>query len=227
VAALLDDDEPGVEDAEPGAEDAPPVPPTEAEPDAEPGVLEGDEPLGEDALLELDEPGADELLLVLSAPRSHAARPKASATAAARVVSFMGPPWLGYERNSNLRARDNPLIVNGLIPGGLNIFAERQKFLLAGAAGAARARRTLGCRSRRGRAFALRATGATFRRLARAAAGARRAGTARRGAAAGGAAVLAVAPRHQRATEGQRNCRCQCRKFHTHLHGVVCPQGSN
>ena len=75
--ALLDDEEPGVVD------DAPP----EADPEVEPGALDGDDGV---ALLELDEP---EDLLALS--RSHAARPKASATASARVESFMGPPWVG------------------------------------------------------------------------------------------------------------------------------------
>jgi hypothetical protein len=57
--------------------------------------LDGDE--GEVlGVLELEEPGVDEVLLELSLPRSHAARPKASATAAARMESFMCPPWLGY-----------------------------------------------------------------------------------------------------------------------------------
>jgi len=54
--------------------------------------VDGDE--GE--LLELDELG--EVLLGLS-PRSHAARPKASATATARVDSFMRPPWVGVQKN--------------------------------------------------------------------------------------------------------------------------------
>jgi hypothetical protein len=78
-------------DAEPGVDgvaEAPPVPPTEAEPDDELGELDGDVLLGEDAL-ELDEPGAE---APLDASRSHAARPKASATAAARIESFMCPP---------------------------------------------------------------------------------------------------------------------------------------
>jgi hypothetical protein len=77
--ALLDEEELGAVD------DAPP----EAEPDVEPGALDGDD--GVVALLELDEPGAEDDLLALS--RSHAARPKARATATARVESFMGPPW--------------------------------------------------------------------------------------------------------------------------------------
>lgn len=102
VAALLDDEEPGadggvaalLDDEEPGVDAAPPVPPTDADPDVEPEAPEGEEPLGDDAL-ELEEPGVDEVLLALSPPRSHAARPKASATAAARDVSFMCPPWLG------------------------------------------------------------------------------------------------------------------------------------
>jgi hypothetical protein len=79
VAALLDDEELGVVD------DAPP----EADPEVEPGALDGDDGV---ALLELDEPGAEDLLAL---SRSHAARPKASATATARVESFMGPPWVG------------------------------------------------------------------------------------------------------------------------------------
>jgi hypothetical protein len=51
---------------------------------------DGDE--GED-VLELEEPGPD-VLLGLS-PRSHAARPRASATATAIAESFMCPPWVG------------------------------------------------------------------------------------------------------------------------------------
>jgi hypothetical protein len=83
-AALLDDEELG--DEELGVvDDAPP----EADPEVEPGALDGDDGL---ALLELDEPGAEDDLLALS--RSHAARPKARATATARVESFMGPPWV-------------------------------------------------------------------------------------------------------------------------------------
>lgn len=78
--ALLDEEELGAVD------DAPP----EAEPEVEPGALDGDD--GVVALLELEEPGAEEDLLALS--RSHAARPKARATATARVDSFMGPPWV-------------------------------------------------------------------------------------------------------------------------------------
>jgi hypothetical protein len=79
VSELEPDEELGAVD------DAPP----EAEPDVEPGALDGDD--GVVALLELDEPGAEDDLLALS--RSHAARPKARATATARVESFMGPPW--------------------------------------------------------------------------------------------------------------------------------------
>jgi hypothetical protein len=62
--------------------------------------LDGDdgEVLGEDDVLELDEPGVDEVLLV--SPRSHAARPNTRATAAARMESFMGPPWLGYQKKA-------------------------------------------------------------------------------------------------------------------------------
>jgi hypothetical protein len=68
--------------------------------DEEPG-LEGDdalppldgEELGEVALLEPEEPGAE--VVRLESPLSHAASPKASATANASVDSFMCPPWLG------------------------------------------------------------------------------------------------------------------------------------
>ena len=49
--------------------------------------------LGED-VLELEEP---DVLLGLS-PRSHAARPRASATATAMAESFMCPPWVGIYR---------------------------------------------------------------------------------------------------------------------------------
>ena len=58
----------------------------EAPPDGDEGEL-----LGE--VLELEEPGP-EVLLALS-PRSHAARPSASATATAIAESFMCPPWVG------------------------------------------------------------------------------------------------------------------------------------
>ena len=81
--ALLDEEELGVVD------DAPPEADPEADPEVDPGALDGDDGL---ALLELDEPGAEDDLLALS--RSHAARPKARATATARVESFMGPPWV-------------------------------------------------------------------------------------------------------------------------------------
>ena len=59
----------------------------EAPPD---GDDEG-ELLGEDDVLELGEP--DEVLEL--SPRSHAARPRASATATAIAESFMCPPWVG------------------------------------------------------------------------------------------------------------------------------------
>jgi hypothetical protein len=76
--------------------------PPEAEPDFDVSLeldeapADGDEGevLGEVAVPELEEPGVDEVLLV--SPRSQAASPKASATAAARMESFMCPPWLGY-----------------------------------------------------------------------------------------------------------------------------------
>jgi hypothetical protein len=84
VAALLLDDESGVVELLP-------VPPTEAELDEEPGVVGAGVALSLRAL-ELEEPGADE---VRSGPLLQAARPKASATASARVESFMSPPWLG------------------------------------------------------------------------------------------------------------------------------------
>lgn len=91
------DEAPGVavEPVGAGVLDAPPVPPTEAEPDAEPEGLDGVvAPLGEAAVLELEEPGAVVVRFGLSA--SHAASPKARATAAVRMDSFMCPPWLGY-----------------------------------------------------------------------------------------------------------------------------------
>ena len=84
---------------EDGLDEAPPVPPAEGE------LL-----LGEDALLELEAPGL-EALFDVSPPRSHAARPKASATAVASMESFMCPPRLGYSQTCKLRARPNPLIV--------------------------------------------------------------------------------------------------------------------
>lgn len=92
------DEAPGAPGAE-GDDDAPPVPPTDAEPELELGALDGDEaePLGVAVVLELEEPGLDEVLLV--SPRSHAASPNASATATARVESFMCPPWVGFKYN--------------------------------------------------------------------------------------------------------------------------------
>jgi hypothetical protein len=83
---VLDDDEPGVA----GVAEVPP----EAELDEAPGAVEG-VALSLFAVLEL-EPGADEVRAASS--RLHAARPKASATASARVVSFMCPPWLGIRK---------------------------------------------------------------------------------------------------------------------------------
>ena len=61
----------------------------EAPPDGEDGEL------GED-VLELEEP---DVLLGLS-PRSHAARPRASATATAIAESFMCPPWVGVRKKN-------------------------------------------------------------------------------------------------------------------------------
>jgi len=58
---------------------------------------------GEELVLELEEPGPVEVLP--GSPRSHAARPKASATAAARMESFMCPPGLGCKRERQQIAR--------------------------------------------------------------------------------------------------------------------------
>jgi hypothetical protein len=69
--------------------------------DEEPGdVGLDDAPLDGDVgeVAELEEPGVDEVLLV--SPRSHAATPKTIATAAARMESFMGPPWLGTKKKA-------------------------------------------------------------------------------------------------------------------------------
>jgi hypothetical protein len=85
--------------------------PPEAEPDFDVSLELDEAPVDGDEgeVLELEEPGVDEVLLV--SPRSHAASPKASATAAARMESFMCPPWLGYlKESSKLRARPKPLI---------------------------------------------------------------------------------------------------------------------
>lgn len=74
---------------------------------------DGDELLGEagEDVLELEEP---DVLLGLS-PRSHAARPRARATATAMAESFMCPPWVGINRESSkLRAQPKPLIGKGL-----------------------------------------------------------------------------------------------------------------
>jgi hypothetical protein len=97
-----------------GSLEADPLVPVDAEPDAEPLAPEGDDGevlLGEDEL-ELDAPGLDALLL-RSPPLSHAARPKARATAPASRESFMCPPWLGYRYACKLRAQPNPLIGKG------------------------------------------------------------------------------------------------------------------
>ena len=61
--------------------------------DADPLMLPEGE-LEEDGLDGLEELGDDEVLLGLS-PRSHAARPRASATATAIAESFMCPPRVG------------------------------------------------------------------------------------------------------------------------------------
>jgi hypothetical protein len=68
--------------------------------DDEPGAVGLDEaPLDEGELLGeavLEEPGVDEVLLV--SPRSHAASPRASATATARMESFMCPPCVWIQK---------------------------------------------------------------------------------------------------------------------------------
>jgi hypothetical protein len=87
---VLDEEEPGVA----GVDEAPAL-------DEAPGAVDGDDGVAlslRAVLLELGEPGAFEVRLVSS--RLHAARPKASATASARVVSFMCPPWLGYRKKA-------------------------------------------------------------------------------------------------------------------------------
>jgi hypothetical protein len=105
--------------------------PPEAEPDlvlsleADPLMPEDELEEGLDGLVELDEapPEGDEegellgedvlelgeldVLLELS-PRSHAARPRASATATAIAESFMCPPWLGCKEAANCAPGLNP-----------------------------------------------------------------------------------------------------------------------
>jgi hypothetical protein len=91
---VLDEEEPGVA----GVDEAPAL-------DEAPGAVDGDDGVAlslRAVLLELGEPGAFEVRLVSS--RLHAARPKASATAIARVVSFMCPPWLGYRNKAAICA---------------------------------------------------------------------------------------------------------------------------
>lgn len=83
VAALLLEDAPGVA----GVAAVPP-----AELDDEPGAVEGADGGGVEAVLEPELEGG---ALVVRSGLSQAARPKASATAIARVESFMCPPWLG------------------------------------------------------------------------------------------------------------------------------------
>jgi hypothetical protein len=89
-----------------GLDEAPP----EAEPEAVPPAPEGDdgELLGEEDVLELDEPGLDALLLLESPPLSHAARPKARATAPAIRESFMCPPWLGKDTRASCEPSPTP-----------------------------------------------------------------------------------------------------------------------
>jgi hypothetical protein len=92
-----------------GDDDAPP------DGDEDDELLEGDDGELDGELLELDEP--DGLLAALS-PRSHAASPRASATATARAESFMCPPWVGSQsqkkESSKIRARSKPLTLQGL-----------------------------------------------------------------------------------------------------------------
>ena len=84
------------------------LPPTEAEPDVLPEgagvVVEDDEAVSRDGDGEVvAEPEVEEVRW--SGPRSHAARPRAIATASARVVILMRPPWLGTKKvSSRLRA---------------------------------------------------------------------------------------------------------------------------
>jgi len=104
--------------------------PPEAEPDlvlsleADPLMPEDELEEGLDGLEELDDAPPDgdeegELLLgddVLElgeldfelSPRSHAARPRARATATAIAESFMCPPWLGYKEAANCAPGLNP-----------------------------------------------------------------------------------------------------------------------
>ena len=82
-------DAPGVADDE--DDGLPALPPTEAEPELEPGELGGVEDA--ELLLPLLPPLVLPADFWLSWPQ--AARPNARATATARVESFMNPPWLG------------------------------------------------------------------------------------------------------------------------------------
>ena len=88
-------------EAEPGfaasLELDPLIPPDELL-DDEPGAVGLDEAPLDGDVLELEEPAVDGDLLV--SPRSHAARPRASATATARVESFMCPPWVGVRKKN-------------------------------------------------------------------------------------------------------------------------------
>jgi len=83
----------------------------EAPPD---GDEDEDELLGEDGEL-LGEVELEEPEVLLASPRSHAARPRARATAIAMAESFICPPWVGINRESSkLRAQPKPLIPKGL-----------------------------------------------------------------------------------------------------------------
>jgi hypothetical protein len=106
-------------------------------------LLEGDE--GDEGELDGEELELEDSLVVVLvlSPRSHAARPKASATATAKMESFMCPPGVGIRKEScKLRARRKPLMMKGPSRASGTLLPTVRKFLLAraGAARAARAR---------------------------------------------------------------------------------------
>lgn len=108
------------------------LPPTDAEPEAEPdGGVDGVDGVDDALLLEPDAPGAVD---VRSRPRSspQAARPRAKATATANVESLMGYSKVGYEKErSKLRAGNKPLIRQGPPPAhGTLCPACRSSYLL-------------------------------------------------------------------------------------------------
>jgi hypothetical protein len=63
------------------------------------------------------------LPVVLPVPLSwpHAARPKARATVAAMIESFMNPPWLGIRKSSKERARAQVPENRDLVPGPVEL----------------------------------------------------------------------------------------------------------